>query len=373
MKFNILTIFPQVFDNFHIFEGVIKKAIFHHLIDVNIIDLKKFKDTKRIDDKVYGSEFGQLYQAKVIDDALQSIQSIPNYQIIDQKNLIIYMSPRGEKITSKNIKQFLKYDEITIINGRYEGIDQRIIDKYMIKEVSLGDFIASNGDIPSALFIDVLARHIPDVVQKDRSVEVESFSSAISANKEYPQFSTPSIFDGMKVPDVFLSGNHVRISDMQNRLSISPRFLSSYLTYDTHGISKISRYIQHHIMLSKPHFPYIFFYGTLGCGKTTLIKDLLSVFTDDDVSSPTYSLVNMYKGNALIDHQTIYHIDLYRINDVDELYQIELDNILNSPYLTLIEWAEKIPASFLEYSKRSAYEVEIKYIDDNTRQYNFNF
>lgn len=374
MKFNILTIFPQIFKNFNIFEGIIKKTILNKNIHINVIDLKKYKRNKRIDDKVYGSEHGQMYQADTIDKALKDIKAQPNFKLKNQKKIIIYMSPRGELLSYKNIQQFLQYNEITIICGRYEGIDQRIIDKYIIKELSIGEYILSGGELAAAVFIDALTRYLPNTINKKKSLNIETFSDSIKNNKEYPQFTTPQIWDNKKVPDIFLSGNHKNINLMQQYLSFDKKYTSLYLTYDLKDIKKIINFIIYNIekkyLIKKIH-PKIFLTGTLGSGKTTLIKSILKKYTNNNISSPTYTLINKYKQKYTNNY--IYHIDLYRINNEDELYQLELNNILNSNNLVFIEWAEKIPQEFLKYINGDILYIDIKFIDEKTRQYNFNF
>ncbi len=211
MKINIVTIFPELYTNF-MNEAMIKKAIDKNLISFNIIDFRQYtvNKHKKVDDYVYGHGAGMLLTPQPIAEALKVNGLIGTH--------IINPSPRGEVFSQVKARKLSLEKEITFITGRYEGIDQRIIDKYVDEEVSIGDYILTGGEIPSQVMIEAIIRLIPGVLNTEESFEKESFEDFLL---EEDQYTRPYEFEGMKVPDVLISGDHKKIDEWKLNKKIS--------------------------------------------------------------------------------------------------------------------------------------------------------
>jgi tRNA (guanine37-N1)-methyltransferase len=210
IKFKIFTIFPELFPQI-LSTSIMGEALKNNLWNIEIINIRDYASDfrKTVDDTPYGGGAGMLYKVDVLHRAIQNN--------IDQskKPLIIYPSPRGELFNQKIAQNLSKESEINIICGRYEGVDQRIIDIHNIKEVSIGDYIISGGEIASYVIIDAILRNIPNILGKSASIDEESFGSIENDEYEYlleyPHYTRPYEFLNQKVPDVLLSGNHKNI------------------------------------------------------------------------------------------------------------------------------------------------------------------
>ena len=210
IKFNLITLFPEIYDALD--HGLIGKAIQNNVIELNKIHLRDFAINKhgQIDGKPFGGEKGMIMMVEPLENALKSLSA-------KKKHIVINFSPQGKQLDQSLAKKMLDYDEITIVNGRYEGIDQRFIDKYVDLEVSLGDYVFSNGDLASLVLIDVLARMIPSVIGKEESVTEDSFFNGLLKG---PTYTRPEVYDGMSVPEILLSGNHEEIKAWREYQSI---------------------------------------------------------------------------------------------------------------------------------------------------------
>lgn len=200
MKFNILTLFPEMFET--IKQSIIGKAIEKGIIEINLINIRDFsKDKhKKVDDTPYGGGAGMVIRPDVVYDAYNSIK---------EKNAkVIYMSPQGKKLNQQKVEKLSKEENLVILCGHYEGIDQRVIDEIVDEEISIGDYVLTGGEIPSMVLIDSVARYIEGVISKE-SIDEESFSNGLL---EYPQYTRPEIFNGKSVPDVLISGHHENIA-----------------------------------------------------------------------------------------------------------------------------------------------------------------
>ena len=199
MKFDVLTLFPEMFEPLN--KSIIGRAIEKNLIQVNLINIRDFsKDKhKKVDDTPYGGGAGMVMKADVVYDAYKSIQ--------DKDAKVIYMSPQGKKLNQSKVEELSKEQHLIILCGHYEGIDQRVIDKIVDEEISIGDYVLTGGEIPAMVLIDSVSRYKEGVISKE-SIEEESFSSGIL---EYPQYTRPEVFEGVKVPEVLISGNHQNI------------------------------------------------------------------------------------------------------------------------------------------------------------------
>ena len=199
MKFDVLTLFPEMFGAMN--SSIIGKAQEKNLIEINLINIRDFsKDKhKKVDDLPYGGGAGMVMKADVIYDAYKSIEN--------QKAKVIYMSPQGKKLNQKKVEELAQEEEIVILCGHYEGVDQRIIEKIVDEEISIGDYVLTGGELPAMVLIDSVSRYTDGVIAKE-SIEEESFTNGIL---EYPQYTRPEVFEGMKVPEILLSGHHQNI------------------------------------------------------------------------------------------------------------------------------------------------------------------
>ena len=206
MKFDVLTLFPEMFTPLN--ESIIGKAKEKNLIEINLINIRDFsKDKhKKVDDTPYGGGAGMVMMPDVVYDAYKYVVENNNAKI-HQKPKVIYMSPQGTKLTQKKVEELAKQEHLIILCGHYEGIDQRVIDKIVDEEISIGDYVLTGGELPAMVLIDSVSRYTEGVIAKE-SVEEESFSNGLL---EYPQYTRPEVFEGEKVPEVLLSGHHANI------------------------------------------------------------------------------------------------------------------------------------------------------------------
>lgn len=208
MKFDVLTLFPEMFEPLK--TSIIGKAIEKKLIDINFINIRDFSEDKhkKVDDTPYGGGAGMVIRPDVVDKAYQSIK---------EKNAkVIYMSPQGKKLNQQMVEELSKESHLIILCGHYEGIDQRVLDKIVDEEISIGDYVLTGGEIPAMVLIDSVSRYIEGVLKQD-SIQEESFSNGLL---EYPQYTRPEIFEGKAVPEILLSGHHENIARWRKEKSM---------------------------------------------------------------------------------------------------------------------------------------------------------
>ena len=208
MKFDVLTLFPEMFDSLK--QSIIGKALEKKLIQINLINIRDFsKDKhKKVDDTPYGGGAGMVMMPDVVYDAYKSINA--------EDAKVIYMSPQGKKMNQKKVEELSNQEHLIILCGHYEGIDQRVLDKIVDEEISIGDYVLTGGEIPAMVLIDSISRYVKGVLKQD-SIKEESFSNGFL---EYPQYTRPEIFEGEKVPEVLLSGNHQNIKKWRQEKSL---------------------------------------------------------------------------------------------------------------------------------------------------------
>jgi len=200
VKINFLTIFPKYYEAFKT-ESIISKAIQKKLIDIEIIDFRNFTNNKhkKVDDEIYGGGAGMLLMIEPIDNALNSLE---------EKGKVILLSPQGKKFTQNMALDLSKEKTLTFISGRYEGFDERI--RSLIDcELSIGDYVLTGGELPSMVIADSIIRLVPGVI-KESSHQNDSFQNNLL---DFPQYTRPSEYKGMNVPEILLSGNHQKIKD----------------------------------------------------------------------------------------------------------------------------------------------------------------
>lgn len=198
MKIDVLTLFPDMFKPVTE-ESILGRAKENGILEINLIDIREFSRDKhkKADDYPFGGGAGMVLMADPVFGALQSVNA--------KGKRIIYMSPRGRRLDKEIISELAELDEVVILCGHYEGIDQRIIEHWDMEELSVGDYILTGGELPAMILIDAVARMIPDVLGSSNAHNEESIYSGLL---EYPQYTKPREYEGMEVPEVLISGNH---------------------------------------------------------------------------------------------------------------------------------------------------------------------
>lgn len=215
MKFNLITIFPEIFSSY-LNEGMLKRAIDKKIFSVKAINLRDFTNDKHktVDDTPYGGGAGMLLKIEPLYQALKSLKAKPGLKT----KKIILLSASGKKWNQKMAQEYSGLKELTFICGRYEGVDARI-NEFIDEEISIGDYILTGGELPALTIIDSVARLLPGVLGNNESALDESHSQF--GVGEYPQFTRPEIFVAgkkkLKVPEILLSGNHKNINEWRRK------------------------------------------------------------------------------------------------------------------------------------------------------------
>ena len=223
MKINILTIFPEMFAPLRM--SMLGKAIDNGILELSITDIREFTTDKhrRVDDTPYGGGAGMVMQVQPVMDA---------FRASGYGGELIYMSPRGELLTGELARELSEKDELTILCGHYEGVDQRALNMLGAREVSIGDYVLTGGELPAMVLIDTVSRFIEGVLSSEESALDESVYSGLL---EYPHYSRPREYEGLEVPEVLLSGNHAEIALWRFEQSLAltearrPEMLEKYL------------------------------------------------------------------------------------------------------------------------------------------------
>jgi len=226
MKFDIITLFPEMFSAIKE-EGVISRALNKSKISIREWQLRDFSTNKykNVDDKPYGGGAGMVMQVKPIRDCLRKIKEK------EPETKVIYLSPQGKPLNQQLVEKLATFDSLTLLCGRYEGVDERIILNDIDYEISIGDYVISGGELAAMVLIDSVSRHMPGVLGNNNSLN-DSFSNNLL---DYPQYTRPDSIDGEKVPEVLLSGNQAKIDAWREEQAIKktkqkrPDILSNYL------------------------------------------------------------------------------------------------------------------------------------------------
>lgn len=208
MKFDVLTLFPEMFETMK--QSIFGKAMEKGIVTMNTVNIRDFsKDKhKKVDDTPYGGGAGMVMMPDVVYSAYKSIEAK------DAK--VIYMSPQGKTLSQKKIEELAKQDHLIILCGHYEGIDQRVLDKIVDEEISIGDYVLTGGEIPAMVLMDSVSRYVEGVLKQD-SIKEESFTNGLL---EYPQYTRPETFEGQKVPEILLTGHHENIEKWRKEQSL---------------------------------------------------------------------------------------------------------------------------------------------------------
>ena len=211
MKFDIITLFPEMFSAIKE-EGVISRALKNSIISIREWQLRDFSRNryKNVDDKPYGGGAGMVMQVQPIRDCLAKIKEL------EPETKVIYLSPQGEPLNQKLVEKFAEFDSLTLLCGRYEGIDERVIENDIDYEVSIGDYVISGGELASMVLIDAVSRRIDNVLGNKDSLN-DSFTVNLL---DHPHYTRPESIDGESVPDVLLSGNQAKIDAWRREQAI---------------------------------------------------------------------------------------------------------------------------------------------------------
>lgn len=213
MKINIMTLFPQMCETV-LSESIIGRAREKGLVEINCINIRDYTEDKhrRVDDAPYGGGMGMLMQTVPIANCYKAI-----CEKSDNKNHLIYMSPCGKVLTQERVKELAKMEEITILCGHYEGVDQRIIDSLVDEQISIGDYVLTGGELPALVLADSISRMLEGVLPNDEAKELESHYNGLL---EYPQYTRPYEWNGLTVPDILISGHHENIDKWKREQSL---------------------------------------------------------------------------------------------------------------------------------------------------------
>ncbi len=202
MKFTVLTLFPEIVESFFK-SSIMEKAVEKGLIEYELVNIRDYAHDRHrtCDDAPYGGGAGMVLKAEPLAEALDSVDGL--------NKRTVFPTPSGIRYSQKLAEELAHEKEIVLVCGRYEGIDQRIIDQYVDDEISIGDYVISSGEIASLVVIDSIYRLCDGVITKE-SLEEESFQDSLL---EYPHYTRPEVFRGMRVPEILLSGHHAKIEE----------------------------------------------------------------------------------------------------------------------------------------------------------------
>ena len=211
MKFDIITLFPEMFSAIKE-EGVISRALKNSIISIREWQLRDYSSNKykNVDDKPYGGGAGMVMQVQPIRDCLAKIKEL------EPETKVIYLSPQGESLNQKLVEKLAKFESLTLLCGRYEGIDERVIENDIDYEVSIGDYVISGGELASMVLIDAVSRRIDNVLGNKDSLN-DSFAVNLL---DHPHYTRPESIDGESVPEVLLSGNQAKIDAWRREQAI---------------------------------------------------------------------------------------------------------------------------------------------------------
>jgi len=209
LRVDIITLFPDLF-TLHLQTLPIKKALAKKLLEINFHQLRNFAVDKRgtVDDKPYGGGPGMILMVQPIVNALEGIQKCTHTKVV-------VLTPQGRRFSQKIAQEYSKNSHLVLVCGRYEGIDQRVIDNFSNDTLSIGDYVLSGGELPALVVLESIARLLPGVLEKPDAPLKESFSA--EGEIEYPQYTRPENFMGHKVPQVLLSGNHKKTEEWRRK------------------------------------------------------------------------------------------------------------------------------------------------------------
>jgi len=215
MFFDILTLFPSMFEG-AFSDSIIKRAVEKGLVSIDIHNIRDCSCDDRhqtVDDYPYGGDAGMLMKPEPVVAALKASRE----RLAAHDPKVIYLSPQGELLNHAVTGSLLNEKALILLCGRYKGIDQRVCDRYVDREISIGDYVLSGGEIPAMVVVDAVTRLIPGVLNNRNSAEADSLYNGLLS---HPEYTRPEIFEGMRVPSVLLSGNHAEVRKWQREQAI---------------------------------------------------------------------------------------------------------------------------------------------------------
>ncbi len=213
MNFHVLTLFPEMIEQ-GVGTSITGRAMDKGLISVNAVNIRDYAGNKhgQVDDYPYGGGAGMVMQPGPVYRSYESV-----VEKIGYKPRVVYMTPQGKVFNQKMAEEFAKEENLVFLCGHYEGIDERVLDMIVTDHVSIGDYVLTGGELPSMVMIDCISRLVPGVLHNDVSAEFESFQDNLL---EYPQYTRPAEFEGVKVPDILLSGDHAKVDRWRREQSL---------------------------------------------------------------------------------------------------------------------------------------------------------
>jgi len=227
LRFDVLSLFPRTIEGFA-GESIIGRALERGIIEINSLDLRRWAKGRHreTDDRPFGGGAGMVLKPEPLFDAIEEISS--------ERTKVIYMAPDGEKLDAELSKELASEKHLLLVSGHYEGIDQRVRDKLVDREISIGDYVLTNGSLAASVLVDSVARHVPGVLGDEDSLKDESFEGKMLS---YPQYTRPNEYRGMTVPEVLISGNHAEIREWreEQRLAKTKRLRPDLLHKQSKG------------------------------------------------------------------------------------------------------------------------------------------
>ncbi len=218
MRFHVLTLFPEMILN-GMSESIIGRAIKNEYISLNVVNIRDYSDNKhmKVDDYPYGGGAGMVMQAPPVVAAYESVVENMNLDVTKKKPRVVYMTPQGSVFNQDMAQDFAKEEDLILLCGHYEGIDERALEMIVTDHVSIGDYVLTGGELPAMVVMDCVSRLVPNVLNNDESAVFESFYDGLL---EHPQYTRPVEFRGKRVPEVLLSGNHKKIEEWRKEKSL---------------------------------------------------------------------------------------------------------------------------------------------------------
>ena len=219
MRFHVLTIFPGMFSG-PLSESILARALQNELIEVNLHDIREHAHNRHrsVDDYPFGGGSGMVMKPEPLFEAVEAVRT---EAALDESTPVILLTPQGRPLTQTVVEELGQHNDIVLVCGRYEGVDERVRQHLVTDEISIGDYVLSGGEIAAMVVIDSVSRLIPGVVGSIESTEDDSFTTGLL---QFPQYTRPAEFRGMTVPDMLLSGNHAEIARWRRRESLRRTF-----------------------------------------------------------------------------------------------------------------------------------------------------
>ena len=207
---DILSLFPAYFQG-PFDESIFKQARKKGLLEINLIDIRNFSDNRhrKVDDRPFGGGPGMVLMPAPVANALRSVKT--------PKSRVIFLTPQGKPFTAKKARELAQYSHLIFLCGHYEGIDQRVLDKEVDEEISIGDYVLTNGCLPAIVVLDAVIRFVPNILGDELSASEDSFENGIL---DCPHFTRPEVFEDVRIPEVLQSGNHKKIAEWRKMAAL---------------------------------------------------------------------------------------------------------------------------------------------------------